>query len=186
MENPSNTAGVERTSMTYEQLRERRPPWGTSSTVCLRWLTSFFDEGTVVVPEYQRGHVWTREQASAFVGHWLEGGTVPPIYIQRWADPDRSEDLVDGLQRVTALRDFNDGTIPAVLHDGISFYLQQMDAGDQRRIRSHSGPTISIVYVTLPTLADVLSFYIRINQGVAHAPEELARVAELLRAEVAK
>ena len=169
--------------VTYQQLRDRRPPPTESGSTCLRWLVEDMMT-TLIVPDYQRGHVWTPGQSSAFLGHWLEGGYVGPIYTQRWRDPFRSDELVDGLQRVTAWTGFYRNEIPAQLHDGLRFYLEQMDPEDQRRVASHSGCVINLAHLKLGSRAEVLRFYLRMNRGaVIHAPEELNRVEGLLALE---
>lgn len=168
---------------TYWELRERHPPPSTMGSMPLRHLVEILEAEEIVIPDYQRGRAWTEDQSSAFVGHWLEGGSVSPLYVQRWADPARPEELVDGLQRATALHRFYRGEIQAHLHDGVRFYFQELQVGDQKRVAGHT-LSIPIAYLTLATRADVLRFYLRVNRGVAHAPSELARVEALLAAEV--
>lgn len=171
---------------TYWELRDRHPPPSTMGSMPLRELVRILEAEEIIIPDYQRGRAWTREQSSAFVGHWLEGGAVSPLYVQRWADPSdpsRPEELVDGLQRSTALHQFFRGEIQAHLHDGVRFYFQELQVSDQRRVSSH-GMAIPIAYLTLATRADVLSFYLRVNRGVAHELSDLARVEALLAAEL--
>ena len=47
--------------VTYKQLRDRRPPPTESGSTCLRWLVEDMMT-TLIVPDYQRGHVWTPGQ----------------------------------------------------------------------------------------------------------------------------
>jgi hypothetical protein len=35
-------------------------------------------------PDYQRGHVWSKRQKELFLGHFVEGGFMLPIYVQRY------------------------------------------------------------------------------------------------------
>lgn len=132
-------------------------------------------------PIYQRGHVWSDEQRRTFVGYWLQGGTVPPIWI--WQPSEEQEDvgvrheLIDGKQRMTALLDWWHGRIPATI-DGRDIWVHETDRQANHRL------TIKWMFVRLANRVDVLRFYLRLNGGgTPHSPEELARVRALLDAE---
>jgi hypothetical protein len=133
-------------------------------------------------PPYQRGHVWTDEQRSAFLGYWLQGGTGPTLWL--WAPPASKEDagearheLIDGKQRLTALLMWWHGEIPANV-DGRMVMVSETD----KRLRVRH--MIHLTFVRLASRSDVLRFYLRLNGGgTAHSPDELARVRALLEAE---
>jgi hypothetical protein len=55
-------------------------------------------------PEYQRRHRWTVQQKSRLIGSFIMNVPVPPIFLYEW---DLNEyEVMDGLQRLTAVRDF--------------------------------------------------------------------------------
>ena len=85
--------------------------------------------------------------------------------------------LVDGLQRLTAVRRFMAGELAVFGGHRLA------DIEDPRYLRRVN---LRFYVNALRTRADVLRWYLELNAGqVAHAPEELARVAGLLRAEAA-
>lgn len=134
------------------------------------------DYGLNLMPDYQRGHVWTESQQIAYVGFFLQGGrTARIIYfnvprLHRATGPAGME-LVDGLQRITALRRFLNNEFPVMGmyykdFSGICPYTVQFNIN------------------SLQSRAEVLRWYLQINQsGTPHTPEELARVNALLEKE---
>lgn len=57
-------------------------------------------------PEYQRRHRWSIEQKSRLIESFIMNVPVPPIFIYEW-DYNKYE-VMDGLQRMTAVREFYD------------------------------------------------------------------------------
>ncbi len=131
-------------------------------------------------PLYQRGHVWTEEQRQSFLGYWLQGGKVPTLWV--WDPPeiahlDHHTELIDGKQRLSALLGWWHDEVPANI-DGRLIFARDTN----RRFRIHH--SIHLTFVKLPTRADVIRFYLRLNGGgTPHSPEELARVRKLLEGE---
>jgi hypothetical protein len=126
-------------------------------------------------PDFQRGHVWTREQQSKFIEFLLSGGSSgKDIYFNcpNWQRGWGGMVLVDGLQRLTAVEAFINNEIQAY-----GAYYVEYD-----RI-----PTdIDLVFHVnaLQTRAEVLSWYIQLNEGgVVHTAEEIERVRKLLEQE---
>lgn len=144
--------------------------------------------GLLVVPDYQRGHVWEQHQRRAWVEHCLMGGETGrevTLVCERMdgAVPAGRYAVADGLQRLTTammfaageLRVFSDAARP----DG--YAVGDFD-GPLNPVR-HS---LKVVTVVAPTRADELLLYLRINaSGTPHSPAELDRVRGLLRAELA-
>lgn len=131
-------------------------------------------------PDFQRAHVWTDAQQVAFVEFKLRGGM--GSHEIRFNHPGWMSDwkgafvLVDGKQRLEAVRRFLRDDIPAFGHR-FSEYTDRLRMTD---------PSFRIMINTLPTRADVLQWYLDINSGgVAHTPDEIARVRTLLEAETA-
>ena len=72
--------------------------------------------GIDLSPDYQREHVWTRKQQIAYVEYQLQGGEVGKAIV--WNSPDwmgswkRPTELVDGKQRLEAVRSFMRNEFP--------------------------------------------------------------------------
>lgn len=138
------------------------------------------NEGLVLNPDFQRGHVWTEEQKTAFVEFWLMGGKSGNIVYfnaPNWpvTYDDGSYVCVDGLQRITALSDFYHNKIKAFGH-----YYKEFE-GRLNSVRY----TMEIRVNNIKKREDVLRWYLEMNSGgTPHSKEELDRVKELLRQEV--
>lgn len=128
-------------------------------------------------PDFQRGHVWTREQQIAYVEFIIRGGeSGKEVYFNcpGWMYDFRGPmQLVDGLQRITAVLAFLRNEIPAFGH-----LLDEHE--DQWFLRSLD---FSFNMGNLETRADVLQWYLDLNSGVAHSDQELGRVRDLLQKE---
>ena len=141
-------------------------------------LETMRGEGTLDPdPDFQRGHVWTDHQRSAFIEHVLRHGqnTVIRFNCPGWQTERQSDNtvLVDGKQRLNAALMFNRGKLPA-------FGRLVHEYKDQPPIMAR----LQFMVNNLATREEVLEWYLEINRGqVAHTPEELERVEELLRAE---
>ena len=129
-------------------------------------------------PDFQRGHVWDEPRQIAYVEYVLRGGLGSsefrlnhPGWMKSWKG---SFVLVDGLQRITALRRFLAGEIPA-----FGGYIGEYEDPEQLNMF-----TVAFRVNDLRTRADVLRWYLEINTGgVVHTAEEIERVEEMLAAE---
>ena len=120
-----------------------------------------------------------KAQQIAYVEHILRGGKGSHEFRLNCPGWQRSYkgplELVDGLQRLTALRLFLAGGIPAFGH-----YCYQYEDNIPLRI------TVSLSINDLPTRADVLRWYIELNSGgVVHSQADIDRVQALLDQEPA-
>ncbi len=141
------------------------------------YLFREMDAGRLIIPDYQRGRVWSAEQSSLFAGFVLTGGQPPPIWIQEYPDAD-IEEIVDGLQRISAMRAFFDGEIPAELPNGERVYRRNLDDDCAGMLK---GLYLTKMIVRLPRRADVLRLYLRLNRGgTVHTDAEIGRVVALL------
>ena len=135
-------------------------------------------------PDYQRGHVWSEAQQIAFVEHVLRGGRNTIIRWNRhgWRGgtvrmpgsiapaAHGPMQIVDGKQRLTAIRQFLANDLPA-----FGTLVADFDGAPP--------PMCGLQFIVngLVTRTEVLQWYLELNEGnVAHTPEELARVYELL------
>lgn len=125
-------------------------------------------------PEFQRGHVWTDAQRTAFVEFVLRGG-VGSSQI-RFNHPGWNSDykgtmqLVDGKQRLTAVLKFLDNEVPAFgcLYKDFTGYL------------SHD-VCLHFLVNDLKTEKEVLTWYLEINAGgTPHTDDELNKVRRML------
>ena len=175
----------------------RANPRGQTCDASLPSLVDEIRRGVLQLnPDYQRGAVWTDEQAARFVGHWLEGGEVPRIWVQRWDSGDNvtpgdlarygvgasgylPQEVVDGQQRLRAIYRWATGEVAAEMTDGQRVTYSQTNEVERR------GFSIQLTYIDLPRV-ERLRLYLRINRGgTVHTAEEIARVREMLARETA-
>ncbi|NJN70894.1 MAG: hypothetical protein HC801_11900 [Nitrospira sp.] len=130
----------------------------------------------VLDPDYQRAHVWTREQQIAYVEYSLRGGEVGRSIV--WNCPswgyrfDAPIELVDGKQRLEAVRSFMRGDLPAFGH----YYPEWK--GQMRGVVAG----LKFRVCSLETREEVLQLYLNINAGgTPHTAEELDRVRNMLK-----
>ena len=143
------------------------------------------DYGVELEPDFQRAHVWDKKRQIAYVEFCLRGGkSSKEIYFNcpayghnhikgKSLMPDTVV-LVDGLQRLTAVRKFMNNEIKAF---GYFFkdFTDHMDMMDAR---------FSVNVNDLDTRAEVLQWYIDLNAGgVAHTDEDIEKVRVLLKKE---
>lgn len=141
-------------------------------------LTLFSEMGLDLDPDFQRGHVWTLEQRIAYIEFSLRGGeSARTIYFNSY-DTQSLRDLVliDGKQRLTSVRMFLKGEVPA-----FGEYISAMG-----KIPTMF-PRLSFSVFSMPDRAAVLCWYLAMNAGGSvHGKEEIARVQRLLQEEERK
>lgn len=139
--------------------------------------------GLDLCPDFQRGHVWTREQQRHYIENVLHGvvstaGLLLQFNCANWTNYHYQGDLprgfqcLDGLQRLTAVQAFLRGEIQPF---GLALVDLEGSSYSPRKFR------FRIAVHTFDTRAAVLQHYLDLNSGgTAHAPEELERVRGLL------
>lgn len=141
------------------------------------WVADEQNEGLELNPDFQRGHVWTREQEIAYIEFLLRGGrTGRDLYFNKpsWNNPvpDGAYDdfvCVDGLQRITAILGFLDNEFPV-----FGSYYREFE--DRMSIMN----TVRVHVNDLKTKKDVLTWYIEMNAGgTPHSKEEIDHVTAL-------
>lgn len=138
--------------------------------------------GLELCPDFQRGHVWTPHQQTAFVEYGLRGGhysmnilTNCVGWLRGMSGPFQ---MVDGLQRVTAVLRFLRNEVPVF---GGHYFRDFEDN------MSPMEPRFRWYVNDLNTRAEVLSWYLDLNSGgTVHTARELDRVRDLLREEQSK
>lgn len=136
------------------------------------------EDGLDMDVDFQRAHVWTREQQIAYVEHILKGGRSGREILFNHPGWQRSYKgtmvLVDGKQRLTALLDFLDGKLPV-------FGCYFRDLEDKASMSNH---TLIFTINNLSTRAEVLQWYLELNTGgTPHTKEEIDKVKRLLENE---
>lgn len=128
-------------------------------------------------PDFQRGHVWTEEQQKKYVEYCLRGGYYGRDLMFnsfRFTSGERHPMvLVDGLQRLTAIRKF----IKNELRVFNSFTLEELDKPEVILLKED----FIINVHSLPGKQAVYKWYLELNQeGTPHTHEELLRVEKLM------
>lgn len=142
-----------------------------------KWLGNHKDI-LELCPDFQRGHVWNEKQQIAYIEYCLRSGTSGKIIYfncSSWMNKfDTPLQLVDGLQRVTAVKRFLNNEIKV-------FGVYYKDFEDS--MPYFNGEFIVNIN-NLQTRAEVLQWYIELNEGgVLHTKEEINKVKKLLKKE---
>jgi len=150
--------------------------WSYLENLLSDWGNDF---QVVLEPDFQRAHVWDDTKRSRYVEFVLRGGRSSRDLqwnCTTWGKGYNTPVvLVDGLQRLTAVRKFLSNEIP--IFNGYYF----ADYTDRLRI---AGPDFVFCVNNLATRAELLQWYIDLNAGgVAHTEEEIRKVKLLLSAE---
>lgn len=140
--------------------------------------------GLELVPDFQRGHVWTPAQQCHYLENCLRGVVpVSGLLIQfnspQWGDVDVSDtDLppglqcVDGLQRYTAITEFVKGNVKPF---GLTADQLNGTAFSPKRFY------VKIAVHDFTSREQLLAQYLDLNAGgTPHSAEEIARVRALL------
>nr|DAY00703.1 MAG TPA: Protein of unknown function DUF262 [Caudoviricetes sp.] len=149
-----------------------------------KYLLKFIDEhvkeyGLELNPDFQRGHVWTEKQQIAWIEFFLRGGkTGRVLYFNcPWWQESINKNVyhdfvcVDGLQRLTAIKRFMNGEIPA-FGSYIGEYTDKM---------SIVNDTIKVNINNLKSKKEVLQWYVDMNAGgTPHTNEEIQRVQQMI------
>ena len=136
------------------------------------------EEGLILNPDFQRGHVWTKEQQERYMEYILKGGTSgkeiflnkPSCHFKAATDYDDFV-CVDGLQRITAIMKFQSNKLKV-----FGLYYNEFD-GEPREITTR----ISIRINDLQCEKDVLQWYVEMNEGgTPHTKEEIQKVKDMI------
>jgi hypothetical protein len=154
-------------------------------------------DGAIVIPNFQRGYVWSINQASRFIESLLLGLPVPGIFFSREKDTQRLL-VIDGQQRLRTLSYFYDGVFVPT-DKGFSLKKVQKAfasatyktlADEDRRRLDDSILHATIVHQEVPTEDDssIYQIFERLNTGgVRLSPQEIrtciyhGQLADLLR-----
>ena len=146
-----------------------------------RWVKEHVEKmGLQLNPDFQRGHVWTPEQETAYMEFILRGGnTGRDLYFNHpnWMGSFKGDFVcVDGLQRLTTVIKFMDNEVPV-----FGGYVASQIEGLNRTICKY---LFCIHINNLKTRKEVIKWYLEMNTGgTPHSQEELSRVRKLLSEE---
>lgn len=162
--------------------------------VCGDWVKEL---GLQLDPDFQRAHVWTREQQISFIEYFMRGGkSGRDLYFNHpnWMGAFRGEFvLVDGKQRIEAMRAFLDNEFPIfdskdldpdAVQELVDFCVPggyyYRDFGGKIGMLDNF-----VVHVNdLKTRAEVLQWYIDMNSGgTIHTKDDIEKVRKLLNQE---
>jgi uncharacterized protein with ParB-like and HNH nuclease domain len=157
--------------------------WGSyNANVNFKYLLSqlkaYEKDGLQYCPDFQRGHVWNKEQQIKFIEYMLRGGkSARIIYFNHpgWMGNWKGDFVVvDGLQRLTAAKKF--------LNNEISVFGTYCKDFEDKL----SNDVDFIFNINnLKTRKEVLQWYIEFNSGgTVHTKEEIDKVKKLLEQEV--
>lgn len=142
-------------------------------------IQNYIDEqGLILNPPFQRGHVWTEEQQKAYIVYLLRGGTsgkdlyfnCPSWHGRAITDYDDFV-CVDGLQRITAIRKFIQNKLKV-----FGCYYNEFE--DKPRDIVYR---LSIHINDLQYERDVLQWYVEMNEGgTPHTQEEIDKVKKMI------
>lgn len=148
--------------------------WGAFSTSCIEGLISKLDWGWVTdQTDYQRDYVWTEEDREQFYDSLFSGVDIGRFVIIDYEYPRESE-LLDGKQRVNALRDLFESRVK---YKGK--YWHELSVRDRYIIENRN---ISLAQVRGEKLkkSDIYQYFLMLNKGgVPQSEDHLKSVKTL-------
>ncbi|MFX2101351.1 DUF262 domain-containing protein [Acinetobacter baumannii] len=160
--------------------------WHCSFSYLENWLhceSEDIEHGVELIPDFQRGHVWTKKQQTNYIENVLrlivdESGLTIRFNCPSWRknrakDSDLLDQMVciDGLQRLTAIRRFIAGELKVF---GLKF-------AQLPRRQIFRDLQIVVKMYDFQYKSDLLKFYLDINGGgIAHSRNEIKRVRTML------
>lgn len=145
-----------------------------------KWVA---EQGLNLDPDFQRDHVWTVQQQQEYMLYWLRGGkTARVLYFNNpnWMRAVKHTKydefvLVDGKQRLKAIRDFVSDKFTVC-----GKFFTQFE--DYNRLSEN---TFRLNVNHLSSRKSVLQWYIEMNtSGVQHSEEDINKVKLLLEKEM--
>ncbi len=152
-------------------------PWNHVQETLSRYINN---HNLDMNPDFQREHVWTEEQQIRYIEFRLRGGKSGSDILfnhPNWLSSGRGADmvLVDGKQRLEALRRFLDNEIPAFG----SFFSEFEDKNFL------VGVDFIFAVNNLKTRQEVLQWYVDLNAGgTPHTNDEINKVKALIEGEI--
>ena len=115
------------------------------------------------LPPYQRGgDKWTKEMKSKFIENLLKGVSTNIVLVKVKGDNDNYQ-ILDGQQRLKAIKDFLEGRIK-LFNDTLSWSDIQ---------KEFSSITFGIYLIDVDTEIEACQFYIDMNENITHSKEDI-------------
>lgn len=126
-----------------------------------------------VTPEFQRANnKWTKAMKLRFIENLLSGVKVE-LMLFRMKEHDDAQ-VIDGLQRITAILDFFHGKVKPF---GFSY------SDLKTKLRSFSSHNLLIKIYTFDTWEEVGKFYIDMNENITHSKKDIQKAKDWFLAE---
>jgi hypothetical protein len=137
-------------------------------------INDYINNKHIVIPNFQRGYVWNRTQASRLIESLIIQCPIPVVYLSQNGDETLS--VIDGNQRLTSISLFLNNGFPLT---GLSTYPEldgltynELDPRFQRHIINRTIRCIAILKETHPQIK--FDVFERLNTGsVRLNPQEL-------------
>jgi hypothetical protein len=138
----------------------------------------------VIVPDFQRCHVWTCEQQVSYIENMLRGyPSGRDVYYNHptWGSFENAEkyplEIIDGQQRINAVAAFLNNEFPIF---GNTYY-KDFEGG-----LDCNTAFFKVHVLNMKTQREVIEWYIAFNaRGTIHTSDEIDRVRKLLEKETA-
>lgn len=111
--------------------------WRSSETIASFWEK--YQMGKINLnPKYQRRSVWSEDKQAYFINSIINNFPVPPIFASYSLEDDRI-DIIDGKQRLTAIKNFIEGKIPHYVEyeEEVTFSRTKTGSGEYLRQLSY-------------------------------------------------
>lgn len=130
---------------------------------------------SIMTPEFQRSNnQWSRAQQIKFVENLMCGcrSTITLYAVTKGRGASVSACFIlDGLQRLTAVTAFVMGDFP--IFDDVYFHQIQTPV-------VFNNGRLSLQIYEFESLRKVVEFYIAMNEGITHSPDDIARARQFL------
>ena len=122
-------------------------------------------------PDFQRGEIWTEQKKQKLIDSILRGWKIPPIHVIH--NSKAIDEVLDGQQRLAAIRDFYDNIISidgmiqpedSVIRELNGLHYRDLTKEWQRRFRQYS---IVIIRLTECRPEEPAELFYRLNQPMA-------------------
>ena len=125
------------------------------------------------IPKFQRdNNKWTKKMKISYVENIIKGCKSQPIMLYSIGSNLTDSMILDGLQRTTAIYDFIVGNITVF---GDYSYKELCDSKIV-----HIGVTIPIRVYTFNNEAEVVKFYIEMNENITHSAKDIDKARKYL------
>lgn len=128
-------------------------------------INSYINEAHIKIPEFQRGYVWNRSQASRLIESLIIQCPIPVVFLSQ--NPDETLSVIDGNQRLNSINLFLEDSFPL---QGLTAYpeldgftFSELDPRFKRHIQNRTIRCIVILKDTHPQIK--FDVFERLNTG---------------------